>query len=244
MVRPRQRMIAGAVISLFIILRLLSWRTVSASFLKVLSIETQQTVQPQQISEAPLAKVPLEFVQRPLPSYDDAVSLNSASCPTEGVNFDEGSVRENEETWRGIPSSMIFDWRHDIAEHLQKKMDSEASTPVKRMGGRGIVMSAGDGDAVVRVRTSECLPAYIHQYMVTQDIVTAWLRSGETKFSICRNSSFNNSNRARTDSCGSRYSLLEIIWLHTPSRNIPLPGRALSHTKKHAFRPPRTQIFR
>jgi len=62
-----------------------------------------------------------EFLQRPILSYDASVNLNSKTCPTEGVNFDEGAVKEQEEKWRRITPSKISKWRKDIAEHLYRK---------------------------------------------------------------------------------------------------------------------------
>jgi alpha 1,2-mannosyltransferase len=99
-----------------------------------------------------------EFVQRPLMPYDEAVELNSKTCPTDGVNFDANAVRDNTEKWAAIPASQISDWRHSIASYLRRKQ--ELVKEAKKAGsfvaetGRGIVMAAGDSAAVVRARTN------------------------------------------------------------------------------------------
>lgn len=116
--------------------------------------EAHKYFHPDESHKLPLAQAIQEFVQRPILTYDDAVQLNSASCPTEGINFDEGTVRINEQKWRHIPSTQISDWRRDIAAHLQKKMNSESPVVENRQGTRGIVMAAGDRDAAIRARTN------------------------------------------------------------------------------------------
>ncbi|KUJ10285.1 uncharacterized protein LY89DRAFT_626740 [Mollisia scopiformis] len=105
-----------------------------------------------------------DFVGRPLLSYDEAVELNSKTCPTAGVNFDANAVNGNVEKWRDIPSSQISDWRHSIASYLRHKQEDEKlkleSDPLESQkgkevkSGRGIVMAAGDREAVVRARTN------------------------------------------------------------------------------------------
>jgi hypothetical protein len=113
-----------------------------------------------------LADVIQEFVQRPILSYEESVKLNSKTCPTEGVNFDEGTIDYNERKWRRLSSSKISDLRQGIAAHLYRKhrekhekTRSESSLAKnghgrETMGGRGIVMAAGDRAAIVRARTN------------------------------------------------------------------------------------------
>jgi alpha 1,2-mannosyltransferase len=104
-----------------------------------------------------------EFLQRPILSYDASVNLNSKTCPTEGVNFDEGVVKEQEEKWRRITPSKISRWRKDIAEHLyrksnetqgEKRSDARYGEGTEPTRGRGIVMAAGDSSSVNRARTN------------------------------------------------------------------------------------------
>jgi alpha 1,2-mannosyltransferase len=144
-----------AVISLLIIISFLSWK--QSEFPDYLPEEAHKYFHPdetQKTTPRPLDHVIQEFVQRPILTYDEAVQLNSPGCPTEGVNFDQGSVRENEQKWRNIPSTKISDWRHDIAAYLQKKNVSKSSEAKHGQGGTGIVMAAGDHDAVIRARTN------------------------------------------------------------------------------------------
>ncbi|KAI9055048.1 hypothetical protein LZ554_000014 [Drepanopeziza brunnea f. sp. 'monogermtubi'] len=90
----------------------------------------------------------------PLWTYDESVEASTPSCPTKGVNFDVGPVRDNAQQWRDIPSSQIMKWRREIADYLQKKTEEKATAPKRGHGGRGIAMTAGDRNAVIRVRTS------------------------------------------------------------------------------------------
>jgi hypothetical protein len=104
-----------------------------------------------------------EFLQRPILTYAASVKLNSKTCPTEGVNFDEGAVKEQEEKWNRITPSKISRWRKDIAEHLyrkrnetqgEKKSDATDGEGMELTKGRGIVMAAGDSSSVNRARTN------------------------------------------------------------------------------------------
>ncbi|KAG0650813.1 hypothetical protein D0Z07_2671 [Hyphodiscus hymeniophilus] len=152
-----RRLIALPFVSLFFLLTFFSWKRKEIP--NYLPEEAHKYFHPDeshdheiQTTPAPQAPVVQELVQRPILTYDEAVELNSVGCSTEGVNFDAGSVRDNEQRWREIPSTRISDWRHDIAAYLQEKIESESSAP--RKTGRGIVMAAGDRDAVIRARTN------------------------------------------------------------------------------------------
>lgn len=94
-----------------------------------------------------------EFSQRPVQSYEDAVSESQKTCPTEGVNFDIGAVTDNEQRWRELPDSQIASWRKNIVTHLLQKQSEALAKPEKHEG-RGIVMAAGDRYAVVRAQTN------------------------------------------------------------------------------------------
>ncbi|PQE22570.1 glycosyltransferase family 71 protein [Rutstroemia sp. NJR-2017a BVV2] len=96
-----------------------------------------------------------EFLQRPVQSYDEAVSSNTAACPVHGVNYDRNGVDGNVEKWKDIPSSQISEWRQGIVMYLQKKQREHHSKKASTEdGGRGIVMAAGDHNAVIRAQTS------------------------------------------------------------------------------------------
>lgn len=165
--RSRTRIIASAVILLVIIFSYFSWKAIETQ--DTLPKGAGQTFQLDETFKTQLAKLPeavQEWVQRPILPYDKSVALNNKTCPTEGVNFDEGAVKENERAWRYITPSKISDWRQDIAEHLyrkqkekQEKMSPETSLTKDEQGkefsgGRGLVMAAGDHAAVVRARTN------------------------------------------------------------------------------------------
>jgi alpha 1,2-mannosyltransferase len=147
----QRRLLATAAISLFIILCFLWTRNKIPTFLPE---EVHEYFFSGETQEPPLAQVLQEFVQRPILTYDESVQQNSAGCPTEGINFDEGTVRGNEQKWRDITSTQISKWRHDIAAYLQDKIKSESSVIKNGHGGRGIVMAAGDHDAAIRARTN------------------------------------------------------------------------------------------
>ena len=161
----QRRQIVIATISLLVIINLsiLSWnRNEIPSYLPAEAHkyfhpdDAQPTKEPPQTPETTPAHVTqeFEFLQRPVLSYDESVRLSSVSCPTEGVNFDAGSVRENESKWQWISSSQISDWRRDIAAYLRERINSGPSEVRLGKGGRGIVMAAGDHDAAIRARTN------------------------------------------------------------------------------------------
>ncbi|TGO88269.1 hypothetical protein BPOR_0173g00100 [Botrytis porri] len=106
-----------------------------------------------------------EFLSRPVLSYDDAVAMNSQTCPVNGTNYDRGAVDGNVKTWADIPSSQIYAWRKGITTNLRRKQieaigkssssPSDADMPgMEKKIKRGIVMAAGDRHALIRARTS------------------------------------------------------------------------------------------
>jgi alpha 1,2-mannosyltransferase len=168
--RSRIRILTSAIILLVIVFSLFCWNQWEANdspvHLTTGADDDSQESHPEETQKSQLASALEEFVKRPILSYAESVELNSKTCPTEGVNFDEGAVNESEQKWRDLPSSKIALWREGIAAHLnrkerekQKKTRPESSLAKnerggERTGGRGIVMSAGDRDAVVRTRTN------------------------------------------------------------------------------------------
>jgi alpha 1,2-mannosyltransferase len=159
--RSRTRVITSAAILLIIIFSYFSWKAIEKP--DNLPIGAEKSDETQDTNGDDVIQ---QFLQRPILSFRESVKLNSETCPTEGVNFDEGAVKENERKWRYITSSKISDWRLDIAEHLwrkrnetREKRESEASLVKdgerkKTTGGRGIVMAAGDSSSVIRARTN------------------------------------------------------------------------------------------
>ncbi len=151
-----KRLIVGsAIIFLLVIGSFLSWNRNELP--KYLPEEAQQYFYPHEdheVEEKPVPHVIQELLQRPILTYDESVQLNSASCPTDGVNFATGAVRENAENWRDISSTKISEWRRDIAAYLQARMNSKSTMVRDGQGGRGIVMAAGDHAAVIRARTN------------------------------------------------------------------------------------------
>lgn len=153
------RLIATAAVLLFLILTFFSRKNIQ----NYLPQDVPQYVRP---DGTPVLKIALnlvlqDLIKRPILTYDESVKLNLEACPTEGVNFDAGAVQENEQKWRDIPSTQISDWRHEIATHLdvkyreeQEKINSGFSVARTGYGTRGIVMAAGDQDAVIRARTN------------------------------------------------------------------------------------------
>ncbi|TVY82016.1 Alpha-1,2-mannosyltransferase MNN23, partial [Lachnellula suecica] len=167
--RPSQtRHVAASILFVFVILSLLSWRNRNQipEYLEEAHDyfhpdENQKPPEPASQSSTPLPPsdhetTNYEFLQRPLLSYEQAVEASSRSCPTKGVNFDAGSVSNNEQAWREIPTSRIESWRHDIAAYLDSKHAEQGKEiRSKKTGGvRGIVMAAGDRAAVVRAQTN------------------------------------------------------------------------------------------
>ncbi|CZR65215.1 probable MNN2-type II membrane protein [Phialocephala subalpina] len=175
----RTTRIGTAAILLVIILSLLTWKR--NEFTNYLPSDYLPEEVPEKVPEAnnyfhtdetqriQLAKVIQEFVDRPIQTWDEAVKLNSQTCPTEGINYDKGAVEENDQKWRAIPSTQISDWRHAIAAHLYSKHREEKASLDKRhedlavpsdgiakeiKSGRGIVMAAGDRAAAIRARTN------------------------------------------------------------------------------------------
>lgn len=153
------RLIATAAVLLFLILSFLSRKNIK----NYLPQDAHHYFHP---GDTPVQKIPLdhvvqELIQRPILTYDESVRLNVKTCPTDGVNFDAGAVQENEQKWKDIPSTQISDWRHEIAAHLdskhreeQEKINSGLSVSKSGYEKRGIVMAAGDRDAVIRARTN------------------------------------------------------------------------------------------
>jgi alpha 1,2-mannosyltransferase len=168
--RSRIRILASAIILLVIVFSLFYWNQWEANenpdYLPTGADDSSQESQPDETRKSQLANVVEEFVKRPILSYEESVELNSKTCPTEGVNFDEGAVTESKKKWRHLTSYKIAAWREGIAAHLyqrerekQEKAKSESSLAKngqggETMSGRGIVMSAGDRDAIVRARTN------------------------------------------------------------------------------------------
>jgi alpha 1,2-mannosyltransferase len=153
--RWSQPRLIAAIILIFVITNLLLWNRGQAPDYLPGDGEAYKNESPKS-----LASVLQEFVQRPILSYEQSTEWNAATCPTEGINIDEGSVRENEQKWRELPSTQISNWRHEIAAYLyskqeeHEKMNSEIPAARVREGGRGIVLSAGDHDAVIRAQTN------------------------------------------------------------------------------------------
>jgi alpha 1,2-mannosyltransferase len=160
--RSRTRVIASAVILIIITFSFYSWKAIE----KPDQLPTGAEKYPGVTQETDGADVIEELLRRPILSYDESVKFNSKTCPTEGVNFDEGTVKENKRKWRYITSSKISDWREDIAEHLwRKRNETQEKTSLdsslvengprrESTGGRGIVMAAGDSTSVIRARTN------------------------------------------------------------------------------------------
>jgi alpha 1,2-mannosyltransferase len=95
-----------------------------------------------------------KFLKSPILSYEEALELNSKTCPTEGINNDKNSVNDNSQQWSEIPSSRISEWRQDIVAYLRKRQEEELSAANNRqITSRGIVMAVGDRSAAVRART-------------------------------------------------------------------------------------------
>lgn len=107
-----------------------------------------------QATQLPDSSAVQHILDLPLLTYDESLESSSRSCPTDGINFDENAVRDNEQAWRDIPSSQITRWRKGIVDYLQKKIDEKVNAREDVYGGRGIVMAAGDRNAVIRARTS------------------------------------------------------------------------------------------
>jgi alpha 1,2-mannosyltransferase len=171
--RYRTRIVACGTILLIITFTLYSWKAIGKpktfpTGAETLSSQTQETNGTGIDSESEFhdgqgTDVVQEFLQRPILSYAASLELNSKTCPTEGVNFDEGTVKEQEGKWRHITPSKISGWRKDIAQYLYRKRnerqvgkrsdarDGEGKEPTK---GRGIVMAAGDSSSVNRARTN------------------------------------------------------------------------------------------
>jgi alpha 1,2-mannosyltransferase len=151
----QKRVIATTIILLLIIVSFLSWRRYDIpSFLPGEAPIPVPSDEDKQAQSPALDQRLEEFVYRQVLSYEESVRLNSATCPTEGINFDVGAVRGNEQRWREMPSQKILRWRQDIAAYLQKKLVEESSIVHDTRVGRGIVMAAGDGNSVVRARTN------------------------------------------------------------------------------------------
>jgi alpha 1,2-mannosyltransferase len=165
--RSRTRIIASAIILLVIAFGVFCWKQWKANEnLGYLFTGADDYSHSDEAQKTQPADIIQEFVQRPILSYEESVELNSKTCPTEGVNFDEGRVNESEQKWRDVSSSQILGWRKGIAAHLyrkhREKHEKARSEPSlakngqgrETMGGRGIVMAAGDSAAVVRARTN------------------------------------------------------------------------------------------
>jgi alpha 1,2-mannosyltransferase len=165
--RSRTRITASAVILLVIFCSYFSWNAIeNPDILPEGAGDTFQLEDDLRTKLPGLPEVVQELVQRRILSYDESVVLNNKTCPTEGVNFDEGTVKENERAWHYITTSKVFDWRQDIAEHLYRKQKEKQETMAsetylskdeqgkKSSAGRGLVMAAGDHAAVVRARTN------------------------------------------------------------------------------------------
>jgi alpha 1,2-mannosyltransferase len=156
---PTRLIAPTVIISLFIIPSFLYWK--KNDIRNYLPQETHDYFHHDGIPKTQLPHVLEAFIQRPILTYDESVRLNAEACPTQGINFDEGNIRENEKNWRGISSTRISKWRHDIVAYLaskyeeeQEKINSGSSLVENGQGGRGIVMAAGDHDAAIRARTN------------------------------------------------------------------------------------------
>ncbi|KAK2629036.1 hypothetical protein QTJ16_002139 [Diplocarpon rosae] len=155
---PKRRFLT-ATLSLLVVLSILSWRWNELAH-RWAAGTLDGFFHADNAQESPWSAAIQEFLRRPVRSYDEAVTLNSASCPTEGVNFDTASVRENEAKWRSISASQISTWRSEMAAYLEERWQSggeggrggEEDTDAPR--GRGIVMAAGDSKAAIRARTN------------------------------------------------------------------------------------------
>ncbi|OWO97774.1 hypothetical protein B2J93_8885 [Marssonina coronariae] len=149
----QKRKFVTASLSLFTTLCVLSWRWSELD--KRLPAATLDYFHSDEVHESPYSTAIREFLQRPVLSYEESVKLNSASCPTDGVNFDVDSVTQYEEKWRNISSSHVSRWRSEIATYMEeKRLKSGLSEGENGKIGRGIVMAAGDRHAAIRARTN------------------------------------------------------------------------------------------
>ena len=146
------RLIAAVLFSLFFI-SILSWKRNTIP--DYLPEEAHRYFHPDGAPSAPTAldQVIDNLINGPILTYDESVTLNSETCPTTGVNYDVNAVEGNLQNWREIPSTKISDWRHEIAAFLDSKQGQEKDDKTV-YSGRGVVMAAGDRDAVIRARTN------------------------------------------------------------------------------------------
>ena len=102
----------------------------------------------------------------PIWTLEEALLVNTKSCPSEDTNYDRNAIDENIRKWLEIDEENIFLWREAMKKHLA------AAKHEGKTGGRGIVMSAGDHAAMQRagvsvslLRSYGCtLPVQIYHY--------------------------------------------------------------------------------
>jgi alpha 1,2-mannosyltransferase len=87
--RSRTRLLASGIILLIITFSFYSRKAIK----KPKNLPTGAENYSGETQESQRKDVVQEFLQRPILSYAESLKLNSKTCPTEGVNFDEGAIK-------------------------------------------------------------------------------------------------------------------------------------------------------
>ncbi|BFZ55488.1 hypothetical protein PYCC9005_002529 [Savitreella phatthalungensis] len=120
-------------------------------------------------------KIPLNSIMRaPLWTASEAQRRNSKSCPPEDANFDRNLVHDSSALWAKVSTRDIIKWRRDMVNHVAKAKHSG------KTAGRGIVMAAGETDAIERalvniriLRAHACkLPVEIYYFTEERNSIT------------------------------------------------------------------------
>ncbi|ORY80436.1 mannosyltransferase putative-domain-containing protein [Protomyces lactucae-debilis] len=100
----------------------------------------------------------------PILSFEKSLQLNKETCPLQGYNYDRANLKGNYKQWSALSDKDIATFRHKLIMGLREigiqsdkmpqaliELRLTESERKDKLLGRGIVFSAGDGNALRRV---------------------------------------------------------------------------------------------
>lgn len=105
---------------------------------------------------APLAERLVKFLSRPALSHEEAVEANHAGCPHDIIDqvTNPALLADHRDFWKQIDANEIVQRRAELVQYLAKNVEAGEKvlgTTLKGPVTRGIVLTGGNGDTVLRV---------------------------------------------------------------------------------------------
>ncbi|KLT41430.1 hypothetical protein CC85DRAFT_247698 [Cutaneotrichosporon oleaginosum] len=105
---------------------------------------------------APLADRLVQFLSRPALSHKDALEANQAGCPADIIDqlTNPALLSDHQAYWIQIDANEIIERRAELVQYLAKQVEAGhkvLGTMLKGPDKRGIVLTGGNGDTVLRI---------------------------------------------------------------------------------------------